>query len=107
MLRCVGIDQRKAIETGQGVYAVTEARLKYVKPARLDDELLILTNLSELRAASCMIRQKIRRQDETVTEATITVAFLGPDGRPRRHPVEWATKFEKIVGKEESPTSAI
>ena len=97
MLRCVGINQRAAIEAGQGVYAVTEVRIKYVRPAKLDDELIILTTLNELRAASCTIRQRILRQDEVLTEASVSVAFLGSDGRPRRHPGEWAEKFKKIL----------
>jgi acyl-CoA thioester hydrolase len=97
MLRCVGIDQRQAIETGRGVYAVAEAHLKYLQPARLDDELLIRTRLTELRGASCAIQQQILRQDQTLTEASIIVAFLGPGGRPRRHPTEWAQKFRAIL----------
>ena len=97
MLRCVGIDQRASIETGQGVYAVTEVCIKYVRPAKLDDELVIQTTLDELGAASCTMRQEILRQDKIITHATVSVAFLGSDGRPRRHPVEWAEKFKKIL----------
>lgn len=97
MLRALGIDQRSAIERGQGVYAVAEAHLKYCKPARLDDELIVLSHLQELRAASCVIRQTIRRGDDTVVEATITAAFLGPDGRPKRHPAEWAQQFKTLL----------
>ena len=33
LLRAAGIDQRAAIEKGEGVYAVAELRIKYIKPA--------------------------------------------------------------------------
>lgn len=97
MLRAVGIEQRAAIENGQGVYAVAEMRIKYIKPARLDDDLLIATNLVAVRAASCLIRQQIKRGEDFISEATVTAAFLGPDGRPRRQPREWADKFNNLV----------
>ena len=37
MLRVVGIDQRAAIESGEGVYVVAEAHIKYRASAKLDD----------------------------------------------------------------------
>ncbi len=96
MLRLIGIDQRAAIERGQGVYAVTEAQIKYRKPARLDDDLAVVSQVDELGGASCVICQKILRGQDLVVDATITVAFLGPGGRPKRHPPEWAQKFKRI-----------
>src|SRR5579872_7386099 len=80
MLRSVGIEQRAAIEKGQGVYAVAELHIKYVKPAKLDDDLVIATNLVLVRAASCQIRQVIRRGSDIIAVATVTAAFLGADG---------------------------
>lgn len=97
MLRSVGIDQRAAIENGEGVYAVAEAHIKYRKPARLDDDLVVVSHLDQVRGASCVIRQQIVRGPDVVADATMTVAFLGPDGRPKRHPPEWAQKFKRIM----------
>jgi len=96
LLRLIGIDQRAAIESGQGVYAVTEAHVNYRKPARLDDELAVVSRLEEVGGASCVIHQKIIRGQDVVVDATITVAFLGADGRPKRHPPEWAQKFKRM-----------
>src|ERR1044071_5060656 len=55
MLRCVGIDQRAALEAGEGVYVVAEAQIKYRGSARLDDDLVVLSRLVALRAASVVI----------------------------------------------------
>jgi len=96
MLRSLGIDQRAALESGEGVYAVAEAHIKYRKPARLDDELVIVSHLEEIRSASCLIDQKVMRGPELVADARVTVAFLSAEGRPRRHPAEWMEKFERI-----------
>jgi acyl-CoA thioester hydrolase len=99
LLRSLGIDQRAALERGEGIYAVAEMRIKYCKPARLDDALVIISQLDHLGGASCIIDQKIMREHEVLLEATVTAAFLSPQGRPRRHPVEWAKKFELIKVK--------
>ena len=100
MLRALGIEQRKELEAGEGVYAVTEAAIKYRSPARLDDDLLLLTEVRTLRAASCVIHQRVMRASELLTEALVTVAFLSSDGRPKRQPRAWVEKFEQIRKKE-------
>lgn len=99
MLRSAGIDQRGAIESGVGVYAVAEMHIKYRKPARLDDELVVVTHLEEIRAVSCVISQKVMRGQDLLADATVTAAFLSPEGRPRRQPIEWVKKFKCIQAK--------
>jgi acyl-CoA thioester hydrolase len=100
MLRALGIEQREALEGGEGVYAVTEVAIKYRAPARLDDDLLLLSEVRALRAASCIIHQRVMRNSELLAEASVTVAFLSPDGRPKRQPAAWMEKFERIRKKE-------
>lgn len=101
MLRAVGIDQRRALDRGEGVYAVVEAQIKYRAPARLDDALVIVSHVREVRAASCVIHQRVMRGDQILTDARVTAAFLTPDGRPRRQPREWVEKFERLKEEEE------
>lgn len=98
MLRCLGIDQRHAIESGTGVYAVAQLSIKYIRPAKLDDELLIETEVTHLGAVTCEVGQSILRGEERVSQAKLTVAFLNRDGRPQRHPSEWADKFRAVIG---------
>jgi acyl-CoA thioester hydrolase len=95
MLRCAGIDQRAALEAGEGVYVVAEAHIKYRAPARLDDDLLVLSELDEVRAASCLIHQRVMRGHDILADAMITAAFLR-DGRPRRQPRLWVETFERL-----------
>ena len=96
MLRAAGIDQRAVLEAGEGVYVVAEANIKYRRPARLDDELVVLSEVSEVRAASCVIHQRVMRGRETLTDAMITAAFLSLEGRPQRQPREWVAKFKRL-----------
>ena len=95
MLRCAGIDQRAALENGEGVYVVAEAHIKYRGPARLDDDLVVLSGLEEVRAASCLIHQRVMRGHDILADAMITAAFLR-GGRPRRQPRAWVEAFERL-----------
>ncbi|WP_300972998.1 YbgC/FadM family acyl-CoA thioesterase [Sphingomonas sp. LHG3406-1] len=96
MLRAAEVDQRGALEAGTGVYAVAEAHVRYVRPAKLGDDLVIVSTLEEVRAASVRIQQRVMRGDELCAEGRITAAFLTPDGRPTRQPRDWVARFEAI-----------
>ena len=100
MLRALGIDQRATLEAGEGVYAVAEVAIRYRAPAKLGDELLIVTDLHEIRAASVLIHQRVMRGREMLTDATVTAAFLSPEGRPRRQPRAWVESFQRLQGVE-------
>jgi len=96
MLRCAGVDQRGAIEGGEGVYVVAEANIKYRGSARLDDVLVVLSEVRDVRAASCLIHQRVMRGREVLTDAMVTAAFISPEGRPKRQPRAWVDAFERL-----------
>jgi acyl-CoA thioester hydrolase len=95
MLRVCGIGQRAAIESGEGVYVVAEAHIKYRASAKLDDDLVVLSEVREVRAASCVIHQRVMRGPEMLADATITAAFLA-EGRPKRQPRAWVETFQRL-----------
>ncbi|UOR16526.1 YbgC/FadM family acyl-CoA thioesterase [Qipengyuania aquimaris] len=101
LLRRLEIDQRAAIEQGGGAYAVSEINLKYLRPAKLDDDVLIETRCTELKAASCRMHQKAFRGDELLAEAHLRVGFVSPSGRPIRQPEEWRDSFARFVSSTE------
>ena len=96
LLRAIGVDQRGALEDGTGVYAVAEVSIRYKAPARLGDDLIVVTDIREIRAASVLIHQQVRRTSELLADAMVTAAFLTPEGRPRRQPKAWVERFERL-----------
>ncbi len=98
MLTAAGIDQRAAHEAGEGAYAVADVAIRYRRPARLEDALLVISRVTALRAASCAIHQRVMRGDEVLADADVTAAFLSPEGRPRRQPRAWIEAFERLIG---------
>jgi acyl-CoA thioester hydrolase len=97
MLRAAGIDQRAAKEDGTGVYAVAEANIRYLRPAKLGDDLVIVSTVQQVRAASVIIHQRVMRGAENLADGRITAAFLGSDDRPRRQPRAWVDTFNQIA----------
>ena len=96
LLRRLEIDQRSAIEDGTGAYAVSELSLKYLSPAKLDDDVMIVTTCTQMRAASCRMHQRAFRGDDLLAEAHLRVGFVSPEGRPVRQPEEWRAAFARF-----------
>ena len=86
LLRLLKIDQREAIEAGEGAYAVTEMVIKYRVPAKLDDDVIIETTATEIGAASVRMDQVAKRGDVVLASAEVRAGFLTLEGRPRRQP---------------------
>jgi acyl-CoA thioester hydrolase len=100
-LRAVGIDQRGVLDAAEGVYAVAEVAIRYLKSAKLGDDLLVLSTVETVRAASVVIHQRVMRGSEQLTDARVTAAFLTPDGRPKRQPRNWVERFKQFENSED------
>lgn len=103
MLRLAGIDQRAAMEAGEGAWAVTDLTIKYRSPAKLDDDILVVSTVEAVRGASVVIAQRILRASDELTNGRVTAAFLSPEGRPRRQPASWTERFTAIMNGENIP----
>ena len=57
-LRARGINQQALREATGGMFVVSDARVRYLKSAKLDDELLVTTALLEAGRASMTIHQE-------------------------------------------------
>ena len=96
MIRAAGVDQVAAHHAGDGVYAVAEVAIRYLRPARLGDDLVVVSTVDQVRAVSVLIHQRVMRGAELLTDARVTAAFLTPDGRPQRQPKDWVERFKAI-----------
>ncbi|NMM77439.1 tol-pal system-associated acyl-CoA thioesterase [Acidovorax sp. SRB_14] len=94
-LRSLGLEQSRLREHSGGMFVVTEARVRYLRPARLDDELLVTAQLQEAGRASLTIRQQALLKNEChsgpaptlVSEGTIRIGWVDAASlRPARIP---------------------
>lgn len=85
-LRDAGLEL-DALEREFGVlFAVTEAHLRYMRPARFNDLLHVESSLVHLRGARLAFAQRIVRDGALLVEGDIRLACIGRDGRARRIP---------------------
>ena len=68
-LRACGVHQQALREQAGGQFVVSEASVRYYRPARLDDQLLITAELLEAGRASLLIRQRALRAPNEATAA--------------------------------------
>src|SRR3954468_3017552 len=96
-IRAVGVDQADQLRRSGSAYAVVEVDIKYRRPARLGDDLQVVSTVEQVRASSVDIHQRVMRGAELLTDALVTAAFLDGRGRPRRQPGDWVDKFHDIT----------
>ena len=97
MIRAVGVDQHEVLNSGGGAYYVAHCDIRYVRPAHLGDDLVVVSTVEQVRAASVTIQQRVIRGDELLTDARVTAAFLDANGRPQRQPRERVEKINMIA----------
>jgi acyl-CoA thioester hydrolase len=88
-LRSLGISQSDLRETTGGMFIVLETSVRYVKPARLDDELFVTAEVREMGRASLIIAQQAlqSRTEELLCEGTIRIGWVQAAGlKPARVP---------------------
>jgi acyl-CoA thioester hydrolase len=86
-LRLLGIRQSEASAGPDGVFfAVRHMEIDFLRPARLDDLVEVITAPHEISGARLVLAQSVVRAGETLVGARVTVAAIGATGRPRRIP---------------------
>ena len=86
-LRSLGIAQSSLRESVGGIFIVSETSVRYLAPARLDDELLVTAELKDVGKASLIIRQQARRGATLLAEGTIRIGWVDDQTlRPGRIP---------------------
>jgi acyl-CoA thioester hydrolase len=89
-VRKLGIDQQQLrAETGSG-FVVTSLTIDYLKPAFLDDNLTITTEIERIRPASVNFKQTVARESQILAHLKVRVACLDGDGRLKRLPRAFA-----------------
>ncbi len=93
LLREVGVDHATLRDHEDGLFAVRRAVTEFLRPARLDDELLVETRLRGHRGARLDLAQSITRDGQVLVRIAIEIVFITSDMRPRRLPPWLVMRF--------------
>lgn len=92
-LRACGFGQQALRESGLGMFVVIEANLKYHRPARLDDQLLVTTWMQEAGRVCLTIGQQARMGPQAggalLCDASIRIGWVAAGSfKPSRIPTD-------------------
>jgi acyl-CoA thioester hydrolase len=85
-LRALGMPHSQMIKRDGLTLVVRRCEADYRKPAHLDDELIIETELTKLGGASIDLLQRVYRDGDLLVEMKVVVVCVGRDGRAARLP---------------------
>ena len=69
-------------------FVVRELSIKYMRPLKLGDDIVVESHIVNRGAASMNIEQKFVKDGDVYAIINLTVAYLGADMRPKRIPDE-------------------
>lgn len=69
------VDQTKLLEDHVG-FVLKEANIIYNIPAKLDDILFVYTTIETLKTFSIVLKQEIKRNEETICTITVKIACI-------------------------------
>ena len=97
-LRSLGFGQHELRETSGGMFVVGETRVRYLQPARLDDELIVTAEVTESGRASLIIAQQalLASSGALLCEGTIRIGWVRTSTlQPARIPSPILEAFQK------------
>lgn len=75
-LRALGFGQHELAQAHGCVFVVRHVDIDYLKPAKLDDSLLLRSSITRIGGASLSFRQQAWRDGQMLAESSITVVCV-------------------------------
>ena len=97
MLRLVGIEQDRLRAEEGLTFAVRSCAVDYLKPARLDDRLEIVSRIGNLGGASLVALQEVWRGAAALARLTVKLALIGSSGKAVRLPIRLKDALEPLT----------
>ncbi|MDZ4312370.1 MAG: tol-pal system-associated acyl-CoA thioesterase [Cypionkella sp.] len=92
-VRALGVDQ-VALKAAQGlVFAVRRVEADYLRPAKFDDALAVITECLAVTGARIELRQQVLRDGAPLFVALVTLVCLTDTGQPARIPADIRAKL--------------
>ena len=100
-LRLIGADHRALFEAAEKeapgfAFVVRAMTIDFLKPARMDDILEVITQPEEVKGASVALRQRVMRGPDLLLDASVRVAFVsGGRAKPIPKPLRIAMRADQ------------
>ena len=96
-MRALGFGQAETARNHGVLFVVASVEIKYVRPARLDDELRVIARIAQRFASYVVFAQEALRGEDLLCTAQVKVACVDQRSmRPTRLPEELARKLAHL-----------
>ena len=84
-LRLMGVGHAELLDGDEPMaFVISTMALTFLKPARIDDALVVRTRYRAIKGPRLLISQTITRGDDALCRAEVEAVCIHMDGRPRR-----------------------
>lgn len=100
-LRSAGVrhEDLLQLETPLG-FAVRKIEAEYLKPARIDDALIVETRFTHAKGARLGVEQRVLRAADVLLTASVEAACIDLQGRPKRLPAAAAEAIARAAASD-------
>jgi len=96
-LRGIGLDQAELKLKDNIMFVVAKLDIQYKRPAKFNDELMVMTSLEKIGASTIFITQEILRDNYLITSARVEIACINSKlFKPQRIPKKIKQLLEKL-----------
>jgi acyl-CoA thioester hydrolase len=96
-LRLAGVDHSTLWRDHELALTVRRCEIEYFSPARLDDEIQIYTQLTDLRGASLIAEQFVRRDETELARCRVRIACIDRTSRAARLPPPVRDQLRRFI----------
>lgn len=99
-LRHLGFAHPELMANHGVVFVVRQMQIKYRQPARFDEALEVVTTLDELGRSKIVFNQRLQRDEEILTEATVEVVCVNSESfRPAPMPAVISAQMQQYLSE--------
>jgi acyl-CoA thioester hydrolase len=98
-IRLLGIHHRELFSADNGqetcAFVVRHMEIDFLRPARIDDILEVVTACTDISGAVINLQQEVRRKSQTLVRVTVKIVLLSTKGKPQRLPASLRQAFSQ------------
>ncbi len=96
LLRQIGFENTALLKKFDVLVVVKNLESDYRKPARLDDALILQTQVMQTRPVSVTMSQRVFRGDMIICDMKVTLVCVTIEGKPTRWPDDFKSALDAL-----------
>ncbi len=93
----LGLSNKKLLEEHRALIIVKSCNINYLKPAKFEDNLKIISIIKVMTKTSFIMKQIVKRDNDTISEAEVHLVIVNEKGRPIKIPEILKNKFKDYL----------